>query len=74
MELRTLSGSLPEAFLRVTPGVRPAGDAQRDQRRVATPAEAIANGAHYLVIGRPITQAADPAAALGAIETQISVA
>lgn len=74
MELRTLSGSLPDAFLRVTPGVRPTGGDAGDQRRVATPAEAIANGAHYLVIGRPITQAADPAAALGAIERQISAA
>jgi orotidine-5'-phosphate decarboxylase len=71
-DLRPLSGLLPDAFLRVTPGVRPVGAEAGDQRRVATPAEAVANGAHYLVIGRPITQAADPAAALGAIAAEIS--
>jgi len=47
----------------VTPGVRPAGGEVGDQKRVATPREAMANGATYLVIGRPITRAADPAAA-----------
>jgi len=46
----------------VTPGVRSAGAAQGDQKRVATPAEAVRNGADYLVIGRQITRAADPAA------------
>ena len=46
----------------VTPGVRSAGSAKGDQQRVATPAEAIANGADYLVMGRQITRAADPAA------------
>jgi orotidine-5'-phosphate decarboxylase len=50
-----------EAIL-VTPGVRSAGSAKGDQKRVATPAEAIQNGADYLVIGRQITRAADPAA------------
>jgi orotidine-5'-phosphate decarboxylase len=71
-ELGTLAGAVPDAFLRVTPGVRPAGKDEGDQKRVATPAQAIADGAHYLVIGRPVTQAADPAAALAAIEAQIS--
>ena len=71
-ELETLAGAVPDGFLRVTPGVRPAGKNDGDQKRVATPARAIADGAHYLVIGRPITQAADPAAALSAIEMQIS--
>jgi orotidine-5'-phosphate decarboxylase len=71
-ELGALAGALPDAFLRVTPGVRPAGADGGDQKRVATPAEAITAGADYLVIGRPITQAADPAAALLAIETEIS--
>ena len=70
-ELGTLAGTLPDSFLRVTPGVRPAGKNAGDQRRVATPARAIADGAHYLVIGRAITEAADPAAALAAIEAEI---
>ena len=71
-ELGTLAGTLPDSFLRVTPGVRPAGKNAGDQKRVATPARAIADGAHYLVIGRAITEAADPAAALAAIEAEIS--
>jgi len=51
----------------VTPGVRPSGSATGDQKRVATPHQAIADGADHLVIGRPIWQAADPAAAVRAI-------
>ncbi|MGA8754340.1 orotidine 5'-phosphate decarboxylase / HUMPS family protein, partial [Candidatus Deferrimicrobium sp.] len=51
----------------VTPGVRMPGDAVGDQKRVVTPAVAIRNGADYLVVGRPITTAADPAAAARAI-------
>ena len=50
-------------FLTVTPGIRPAGAEQGDQRRILTPAQAKAAGVHYMVIGRPITQAADPALA-----------
>ncbi len=60
-----------EDFRLVTPGVRPAGAAMGDQRRVATPAEALAAGAHYLVIGRPITAAPDPAASLRHILEEI---
>ncbi len=71
-ELETLAVAVPDSFLRVTPGVRPAGRDDGDQKRVATPARAIADGAHYLVIGRPITEAADPKAALSAIEAEIS--
>ena len=71
-DLEALAGALPHEFLRVTPGVRPAGKDDGDQKRVAAPARAIAGGAHYLVIGRPITQAADPVAALAGIEAQIS--
>ena len=71
MELASLANAVPKSFLRVTPGVRPAGKDDGDQKRVATPAQALANGAHYLVIGRPITQAPDPAAALTSIETQL---
>lgn len=52
---------------RVTPGIRPAGSATHDQRRVATPEEAISRGADYLVIGRAITAAPDPAAAAAGI-------
>ncbi|HEY4249614.1 MAG TPA: orotidine-5'-phosphate decarboxylase [Roseomonas sp.] len=62
--IRDAHGAAP--FL-VVPGVRPAGSAPGDQARVATPAEAIAAGADWLVIGRPITAAADPAAAAEAI-------
>lgn len=51
----------------ITPGVRPAGSAKGDQVRVMTPQEAIAEGANYVVIGRPITQASDPAAAASEI-------
>ena len=50
-------------FLTVTPGIRPAGAEQGDQRRVLTPAQAKEAGVHYMVVGRPITQAADPALA-----------
>ena len=60
----------PDVLL-ITPGVRPAGASGDDQSRVATPAEALANGADVLVIGRPITAAADPAAAALAIAEEI---
>ncbi|MGB6975008.1 MAG: orotidine-5'-phosphate decarboxylase [Terracidiphilus sp.] len=62
--LRELSG--PEGVL-VIPGIRPAGAATGDQKRVATPAEALQRGASYLVVGRPITQATQPAEAAEAI-------
>jgi len=62
--LRALAG--PEALL-VTPGVRSPGADRGDQKRVATPAEAIAAGADYLVIGREITRSADPAGAAARI-------
>ncbi len=55
----------------VTPGIRPSGGAAGDQKRVATPAEAIRNGADYLVVGRPVTQAPDPTAAAEAIVAEI---
>ncbi|MGP1357039.1 orotidine-5'-phosphate decarboxylase [Roseicyclus sp.] len=61
--------ALPEARGRliVTPGVRPEGSDRGDQKRVATPAEAIRSGADHIVVGRPVWQAADPAAAARAI-------
>ena len=60
------------AFLLVTPGIRPAQSDRDDQQRVMTPAAAIAAGADYLVIGRPVTQAPDPVAALEAINLEIA--
>ncbi len=59
-------------FLLVTPGIRPVGSEVGDQTRILTPAQAIQAGADYLVIGRPITQAADPVAALQQISAEIS--
>ena len=59
-EVRTLRAKLSGDFLAVTPGVRPAGSAHGDQARVVTPAEAVASGATHIVVGRPITAAADP--------------
>lgn len=58
----------------VTPGVRPPGSDAHDQRRVATPAEAISNGADYLVIGRPIAQSGDPPAAMERILSGLAAA
>jgi len=61
-------------FLIVTPGVRPAGSSAGDQRRVATPHDAIRDGADLLVIGRPIAAATDPAAAARAIAAEVAIA
>jgi orotidine-5'-phosphate decarboxylase len=58
----------------VTPGIRPAGTAAGDQKRIMTPARAIAAGADYLVVGRPITEAADPRLAADAIQAEIAQA
>lgn len=69
-EAAAMRQAFPEATL-VIPGIRPQGAAAGDQKRVATPAAAIAAGADYLVIGRPVTQAADPAAAAAAILDEI---
>lgn len=62
------------ARLLVTPGIRPAGSEAGDQKRVMTPAKAMAAGADYLVVGRPITEAADPKAAADAIVAEIKTA
>jgi orotidine-5'-phosphate decarboxylase len=58
----------------VTPGIRPAGAATGDQKRIMTPARAIAAGADYLVVGRPVMEAADPKAAAEAIQAEIAQA
>src|SRR6266404_1814730 len=58
----------------VTPGVRPAGSASGDQKRIMTPGRAIAAGADYLVVGRPVMEAADPRAAADAIQAEIAQA
>jgi len=71
-EAGTLRSALHEAVL-VTPGIRPAGAAIGDQKRIATPAAALAAGASYLVVGRPITQAADPAQAANAILAEMKL-
>ena len=68
--------ALPESAGRliVTPGVRPAGAEAGDQKRIETPATAIANGADHIVVGRPIWQAADPRAAAQAIQAELASA
>jgi orotidine-5'-phosphate decarboxylase len=69
--LRTLTG--PAGVL-VIPGIRPAGAAIGDQKRIATPADALRKGASYLVVGRPITQASDPAEAARAVLREMAEA
>jgi orotidine-5'-phosphate decarboxylase len=69
--LRAIVGS--EMSL-VTPGIRPAGSSTGDQKRIMTPARAIAAGADYLVVGRPVTEAADPKAAADSIQAEIAQA
>jgi orotidine-5'-phosphate decarboxylase len=73
VEAPALRATLGPAFKLVTPGIRPAGSRQDDQARIVTPEGAVANGADFLVIGRPITQAADPLAALAAINASLGV-
>ncbi len=71
-EAKAIRQELGAGFAIVTPGVRAAGGTKNDQARVATPAEAIAAGADYIVVGRPITGAKDPSAAARAILEEIS--
>lgn len=66
-EAKALRNTLGEDLQLVTPGIRPADASADDQKRILTPAQAMENGSTYLVIGRPITSAADPAQALDAI-------
>lgn len=72
MESAMLRAELGSEFCLVTPGIRPAGSDLGDQRRIVTPKDAINAGSHYLVIGRPITQAANPAEALRAINVSLA--
>jgi len=71
-ELALLRTAAPESFLWVTPGIRPAGSGRDDQRRVVTPGTAARAGASYLVVGRPVTGAEDPMAAVAAIVQEIA--
>ncbi|HEY5378290.1 MAG TPA: orotidine-5'-phosphate decarboxylase [Pseudolabrys sp.] len=68
-KLRVVAGS---GMALVTPGIRPVGSSRDDQKRIMTPAKAIAAGADYLVVGRPIVEAADPKAAAEAIVAEIA--
>lgn len=70
-ESAMLSASLP-ALLKVTPGIRLANDDANDQKRITTPVQAIRDGANYLVIGRPVTTADDPLAALKQINASLA--
>ncbi len=74
IEAPTIRAAIGASFKLVTPGIRPAGASNDDQARVVTPQAAIANGADYLVVGRPITQADDPVAALEAINASLGAA
>ena len=73
-EAPLLRGLFGNDFLLVTPGIRPEGSACDDQVRITTPADAIANGSDLLVVGRPIMQAADRAAAAQSIVQQVAAA
>lgn len=73
MEAKDLRNARGEGFALVTPGIRLAGDSADDQRRVVTPADALALGSDYLVIGRSITGAQDPLAALRRVHTELGL-
>ncbi|KOO16926.1 orotidine 5'-phosphate decarboxylase [Vibrio xuii] len=70
-EASMLKSELGKEFKLVTPGIRPAGAAVGDQKRIMTPVDAVQAGSDYLVIGRPITQASDPAAVLAEINATL---
>ena len=70
-EVAALRAIVGDGMSLVTPGIRPAGSSSGDQKRIMTPARAIAAGADYLVVGRPVTEAADPKAAAESIQAEI---
>jgi orotidine-5'-phosphate decarboxylase len=72
-EVRDLKRFFGDDFLTLTPGIRPAGSAHGDQKRVTTPAQAVAAGSDYLVVGRPVVEAPDPFAAARAILEEMSL-
>jgi len=71
MEAAEMRQRLGQDFLLVTPGIRPAGSQQDDQRRIMTPVDAMRAGSSYLVMGRPITQSSDPVGLLRTINSDI---
>ena len=73
-EAAALRKSVGHQMSLVTPGIRPAGTSTGDQKRIMTPARAIAAGSDYLVVGRPVMEAADPKAAAEAIQAEIAQA
>jgi orotidine-5'-phosphate decarboxylase len=72
METKILRSILSPQMLIITPGIRPEGNENNDQRRVGTPAHAVASGASYIIVGRPITQSENPANSARKINEQIS--
>jgi len=72
MEVAAIREAVGQNFVIITPGVRPSWAATGDQKRIATPADAVKAGADYLVIGRPITGAADPVEAAGMIARELA--
>jgi orotidine-5'-phosphate decarboxylase len=74
IEAKMIRQELGDEFLIITPGVRPAGAAIQDQKRIATPKSAIKDGASFIVVGRPITEAKDPVAAAREILKEIGEA
>lgn len=71
-EATILRNEIGADFVLVTPGIRPSGDSADDQKRILTPVEAIGSGSSYLVMGRPITTAANPKAKLAEISAELS--
>lgn len=72
-EAARLRASRGKEFVLVTPGIRPSGAERGDQKRVMAPGDAVRAGSHYLVVGRPVTQADDPLASLAALNDEIPV-
>ena len=70
-ELKRVKKKMGKNLILVTPGIRPAGGIMNDQKRITTPSQAISDGADFLVIGRPITEAIDPVRALNNISLEI---